>query len=147
RICLHMADVLPEDTFMSVGAGNLALYQHRFMEFSHLETQASPICGSMLHGLPAATAATPAFPETETIAFAGHGCFQMTMQEIGTAVQQRLGIVILVCNNQAWGTIRAHLEREYPARSFALDLEIPDFAALARSYGVSGEVVEKTEYF
>jgi acetolactate synthase-1/2/3 large subunit len=71
----------------------------------------------------------------------------MTMQEIGTAVQHRLGIVILLCNNRAWGTIKAHQEREYPARAFALNLENPDFAALARSYGALGEVVEKTADF
>lgn len=147
RVCLHMADVLPEDSFVSVGAGNFALFPHRFMQFSHLGTQASPICGSMGYGLPAAIAAKLAFPERETIAFAGDGCFQMTMQEIGTAVQQRLGIVIIICNNQAWGTIQAHQARDYPERPFALDLENPDFAALARSYGASGEMVDKTENF
>ncbi|MBV2143682.1 thiamine pyrophosphate-binding protein [Falsochrobactrum sp. TDYN1] len=147
RVCLHMADVLPDDAFVSVGAGNFALFPHRFMQFSHLGTQASPICGSMGYGLPAAIAAKLAFPEREAIAFAGDGCFQMTIQEIGTAVQHRLGIVILVCNNQAWGTIRAHQARDYPARPFALTLENPDFAALARSYGASGEIVEKTEEF
>ncbi|TKT78261.1 thiamine pyrophosphate-binding protein [Aquamicrobium sp. LC103] len=147
QACLHMAEVLPQDAFVSVGAGNYALFPHRFLQFSHLGTQASPICGSMGYGLPAAIAAKLAFPERESITFAGDGCFQMTLQEIGTAMQHRLGIVILVCNNGAWGTIRAHQEREYPARSFALDLENPDFAALARSYGASGETVEKTEDF
>ncbi len=147
QACLHMAEVLPQDAFVSVGAGNFALFPHRFMQFSHLGTQASPICGSMGYGLPAAIAAKLAFPEREAFAFAGDGCFQMTMQEIGTAVQHRLGIVILLCNNRAWGTIKAHQEREYPARAFALNLENPDFAALARSYGALGEVVEKTADF
>lgn len=147
RACLHVADVLPPDAFVSVGAGNYALFPHRFIQFSNLGTQASPICGSMGYGLPAAIAAKLAFPERETIAFAGDGCFQMTMQELGTAVQHRLGIVILLCNNQAWGTIRAHQEREYPERSFALDLVNPDFAALARSYGASGEIVDATADF
>ena len=147
RACLHIADTLPPDAFVSVGAGNYALFPHRFIQFSHLGTQASPICGSMGYGLPAAIAAKLAFPTREVITFAGDGCFQMTMQEIGTAVQHELGIVILLCNNQAWGTIRAHQEREYPDRSFALDLVNPDFAALARSYGASGEVVETTADF
>lgn len=147
RACLHMAEVLPEDAFVSVGAGNFALFPHRFMQFSHLGTQASPICGSMGYGLPAAIAAKLAFPEREAIAFAGDGCFQMTMQELGTAAQHHLGIVILVCNNRNWGTIRAHQERDYPAQPFALNLENPDFAALARSYGAFGEVVERTGDF
>lgn len=146
-VCLHMADVLPQDAFVSVGAGNFALFPHRFMQFSHLGTQASPICGSMGYGLPAAIAAKLAFPQREVFAFAGDGCFQMTMQEIGTAAQHRLGMVILICNNGAWGTIRAHQEREYPRRPFALDLENPDFAALARAYGLHGDAVDRTEDF
>ncbi len=147
QACLHMAEVLPEDVFVSVGAGNFALFPHQFLQFSHLGTQASPICGSMGYGLPAAIAAKLAFPAREAIAFAGDGCYQMTMQEFGTASQHRLGIVVLVCNNRAWGTIKAHQEREYPARAFALELENPDFAAIARAYGSHGEVVEKTEDF
>ncbi|MGU3576549.1 thiamine pyrophosphate-binding protein [Brucellaceae bacterium C25G] len=146
-VCLHMADVLPKDAFVSVGAGNYALFPHRFLQFSHLGTQASPICGSMGYGLPAAIAAKLAFPEREVFTFAGDGCFQMTMQEIGTAMQHKLGIVILICNNQAWGTIRAHQERDFPDRSFALTLDNPDFAALARSYGCHGETVNNTTDF
>lgn len=147
QVCLHMADVLPQDAFVSVGAGNFALFPHRFMQFSHLGTQASPICGSMGYGLPAAIAAKLAFPQREVFAFAGDGCFQMTLQELGTAMQHQLGIVVLVCNNGAWGTIRAHQERDYPGRSFALDLENPDFAALAKAYGMHGEAIERTEDF
>lgn len=146
-VCLHLAEVLPQDTFVSVGAGNYALFPHRFLQFSALGTQASPICGSMGYGLPAAIAAKLAFPGREAIAFAGDGCFQMTMQEIGTAVQHELGVVLLLCNNGAWGTIRAHQEREYPAQPFALDLVNPDFAAFARSYGAFGEIVERTRDF
>ena len=146
-VSLHMAEVLPQDAFVSVGAGNFALFPHRFLQFSHLGSQASPICGSMGYGLPAAIAARLAFPEREVIAFAGDGCFQMTMQELGTAAQHGLGIVVLVCNNGAWGTIRAHQERDYPTRAFALDLQNPDFAALARAYGIQGEAVERTEDF
>ena len=99
------------------------------------------------YGLPAAIAAKLTFPERIVICYAGDGCFQMTMQELGTAAQSKLGIVILVFNNGMWGTIRQHQEREYPARVFGLSLTNPDFAALVRAYGGHGETVARTEDF
>ncbi|MDJ1159190.1 thiamine pyrophosphate-binding protein [Chelatococcus sp. SYSU_G07232] len=138
---------LPKDACVTVGAGNFALFPHRFLQFSGLGTQASPICGAMGYGLPAAIAAKLAFPGRMVVAYAGDGCFQMTMQELGTAAQNRLGIVVLVFNNGMWGTIRQHQEREFPGRVFGLSLTNPDFAALVRAYGGHGETVARTEDF
>lgn len=138
---------LPEDACVTLGAGNFALFPHRFLQFSGLGTQASPICGAMGYGLPAAIAAKLAFPQRPVLCYAGDGCFQMTMQELGTAAQNKLGIVILVFNNGMWGTIRQHQEREYPARVFGLSLTNPDFATLVRAYGGHGETVARTGDF
>ena len=56
-----------------------------------------------------------------------------------------LPIIVLVINNNIYGTIRMHQEREYPGRVSATDLTNPDFAMLARAYGGHGETVEATE--
>jgi acetolactate synthase-1/2/3 large subunit len=56
-------------------------------------------------------------------------------------------VVFLVINNGMYGTIRMHQEREYPGRVSGTRLTNPDFASLARSYGLHGETVEKTEDF
>jgi acetolactate synthase-1/2/3 large subunit len=80
-------------------------------------------------------------------AVAGAGDFLMTGQELATAVQHRLDVVVLVVNNRMYGTIRMHQERAYPGRVIATDLVNPDFAALAGAYGAHGEVVEATEAF
>src|SRR5260370_26594578 len=71
----------------------------------------------------------------------------MNGQEIATAVQYALPIVFIVVNNGMYGTIRMHQEREYPARVYGTMLKNPDFAALARAYGASGETVEETAQF
>ncbi|WP_209425406.1 thiamine pyrophosphate-binding protein [Pararhodobacter sp. SW119] len=147
QITAGLRDRLPKDACVTLGAGNFALFPHRFLQFSGLGTQASPICGAMGYGLPGAIAAKLAFPDRMVLCYAGDGCFQMTMQELGTAAQNRLGIVILVFNNGMWGTIRQHQEREYPARVHALSLINPDFAALVRVYGGHGETVTRTEDF
>jgi len=62
-------------------------------------------------------------------------------------VQERLPIVVIVANNGMLATIRMHQERRFPARVIGTDLVNPDFAALARAYGVHGERVEHTEQF
>jgi len=147
QITADLRTRLPENACVTLGAGNFALFPHRFLQFSGPGTQASPICGAMGYGLPGAIAAKLAFPDRTVVCFAGDGCFQMTMQELGTAAQNRLGIVVLVFNNGMWGTIRQHQEREYPARVFGLALTNPDFAALARTYGGHGETVARTGDF
>src|SRR3546814_5111974 len=63
-------------------------------------------------------------------------------QELATAVQYGLPIIVIVVNNGKLGTIRMHQENHYPGRVSATDLANPDFAALARAYGAYGEVVE-----
>ena len=59
----------------------------------------------------------------------------------------RAGVVFVVVDNGMYGTIRMHQERQYPARVSGSELANPDFAALARAYGATGETVSRTEEF
>jgi len=81
------------------------------------------------------------------VAFAGDGDFLMSGQELATAAQHDLPVIVIVVNNGAYGTIRMHQERHYPGRVHGTRLTNPDFAAYARSFGAAGEVVETTEQF
>ena len=76
---------------------------------------------------------------------AGDGCFQMTGQEFGTAIQFGANIVVVVVDNGIYGTIRMHQEREFPGRVSGTDLVNPDFAALARAYGGLGLTVTRDD--
>lgn len=143
----QMNELLPEDFCITVGAGNYALYPHRYIQFNGLTSSLAPTVGSMGYGLPAAISCKLEHPEKTVICYAGDGCFQMNLQELGVALQYDLGIVILVFNNGIWGTIRSHQEREFPARTIALDFVNPDFVKLCQSYEGYGEAVEKTEDF
>jgi len=141
------AEQLPRDACITVGAGNYALYPHRYRQYTGPGTSLTPTVGSMGYGLPAAISAKLENPDRTVVCYAGDGCFQMNLQELGVALQYRVGVVVLVFNNGIWGTIRAHQEREFPGRDIALSFSNPDFAALIRSYGGHGEVVERTEDF
>ena len=71
----------------------------------------------------------------------------MNGQELATAMQYGADILVIVVDNGAYGTIRMHQEREYPARVSGTKLTNPDFAALARAYGGWAETVETTAQF
>ena len=144
---VHVSQQLPADACITVGAGNYALYPHRYRQFGGLGSSLAPAVGSMGYGLPAAISAKLEHPGRTVVCYAGDGCFQMNLQELGVAMQYRVGIVILLFNNGMWGTIRSHQEREFPGRAIALGFENPDFTQLIRSYGGHGEAVERTEDF
>jgi acetolactate synthase-1/2/3 large subunit len=138
---------LPHDTIITNGAGNYATWAHRFWRYGGMRTQLAPTSGAMGYGVPAGVAAKIVDPSRTVVTFAGDGEFMMTGQELATAVQYRAGLILIVFNNNMFGTIRMHQEREYPGRVSGTELRNPDFAALAQAYGGHGEVVEKTADF
>jgi acetolactate synthase-1/2/3 large subunit len=138
---------LPRDTIITNGAGNYATWAHRFWRYGGMRTQLAPTSGAMGYGVPAGVAAKIVDPSRTVVTFAGDGEFMMTGQELATAVQYRAGLILIVFNNNMFGTIRMHQEREYPGRVSGTELHNPDFAALAQAYGGQGEVVEKTADF
>ncbi|OWT80697.1 MULTISPECIES: thiamine pyrophosphate-binding protein [unclassified Achromobacter] len=147
KVACHVRDHAPADTCITVGAGNYALFPHAYHRYSGVGTSLAPTVGSMGYGLPAAISAKLEQPARTVICFAGDGCFQMNIQELGVAMQYRVGIVILVFNNGIWGTIRAHQEREFPGRTIALGFDNPEFTELIRAYKGYGEIVDKDADF
>jgi acetolactate synthase-1/2/3 large subunit len=101
----------------------------------------------MGYGVPAAVAAKAVDRERTVVCFAGDGDFLMSGQELATAMQYDLPVLIVVVDNGMLGTIRMHQERRFPGRVVGTDLRNPDFAAFARSFGAYGENVERTADF
>ena len=143
----RLRERLPADTVVCNGAGNYTLWVQRFWRYGPLRTQLAPTSGTMGYGLPAAIAAKLRHPERTVLCFAGDGCFLMNGQELATAVQYGLNILIIVVNNGMYGSIRMHQERHYPDHVWGTELRNPDFVALAEAYGAHGERVERTEDF
>jgi acetolactate synthase I/II/III large subunit len=142
----HLRDRVPH-AIVANGAGNFTVWVHRFWRWHEYGTQLAPTSGAMGYGVPAAVAAKLVRPDATVLCFAGDGDFLMAGQELATAVQYELPIVVLVVNNGMYGTIRMHQERNYPGRVIGTDLVNPDFAAYARSFGAFGEVVTETDAF
>jgi acetolactate synthase-1/2/3 large subunit len=146
-VCMVQLRERVPDAIVTNGAGNFSAWVHRFWRWREYPTQLAPTSGAMGYGLPAAVAAKALAPHRTVICFAGDGDFLMSGQELATAAQYNLPIVVLVVNNGMYGTIRMHQERHYPGRVVGTELANPDFAAYARAFGAHGETVTQTSEF
>src|SRR5579862_6767571 len=147
EIVIWLRQHLPEDAILTNGAGNFAAWVNRYYRVRRFGGHLGPNSGSMGYGVPAAVAMQRLNPGRRVVAVSGDGDFLMNGQEFATAVQYGLPIMVLVCDNGSYGTIRMHQEREYPGRVIATELTNPDFAAYARAFGGFGATVEKTADF
>lgn len=142
RVVSFLGERLPENAIVTNGAGNYCIWVHRYYRYRGFGTQAATKGGAMGYGFPAAIAAKLRHPERTVVCFAGDGCFTMAMAELATVAQQNLPLIVIVVNNGIYGAIRFHQEIHFPSRVSGTDLVNPNFAELARSYGLFGEVVE-----
>jgi acetolactate synthase-1/2/3 large subunit len=147
EIIIWLRENLPRDSFLTNGAGNFAGWIHRFFRFRRYASHVAPTSGSMGYGFPAALAMKTLYPDRTVVCVAGDGDFLMTGQDFATAVQYNLPVIVVVCDNGIYGTIRMHQERDYPGRVVATALKNPDFVSYAKAFGGFGVLVEKTADF
>ncbi|MEZ4869017.1 MAG: thiamine pyrophosphate-binding protein [Caldilineaceae bacterium] len=91
--------------------------------------------GTLGYGFPTALGVKVAKPEVPVIAVTGDGGFMFAVQELATAVQQRIGLVTLLFNNNQYGNVQQMQRELYSNRVIASDLHNPDFVRMAESYG------------
>jgi len=137
-----LAELLEDDAILTCDAGNFATWPPRFINFKDGQRFIGPTNGAMGYGVPAAIGAAVSFRNRQVVCFVGDGGFLMTGQELATAFHHGVAPIILVFNNQMYGTIRMYQERIYPGRVSGTALTNPDFAKFIESFGGHGEVVE-----
>jgi len=95
--------------------------------------------GTMGYGLGAAIGAQIANPDQTVVNIAGDGCFRMNMNEIATAVRQKLPLIEIIVNNHVLGMVRQWQNLIYHKRFSDTTLDRgPDFVKLAEAYGLKG---------
>lgn len=97
--------------------------------------------GTMGFCLPAAIGAKIAEPGRDVFAFMGDGGFQMTMQELGTMLEYRVGVKMIILNNNFLGNVRQWQAMFYNNRFSATPMVNPDFVTVASAYGIPAEQV------
>jgi acetolactate synthase-1/2/3 large subunit len=132
---------LPEDAMVTFGAGEHTNWAHRYFPTRRYASMISARNGSMGYSVPSAIAASLAEPGRRVVTIAGDGEFLMNGQELATAAQYGATPLVVVMDNQEYGTIRTHQERHYPERVSGTQLKNPDFGLMARAFGGFGITV------
>ena len=101
--------------------------------------------GTMGFGLPAAIGAKAGAPDRTVCLFVGDGGIQMTLQELGTLMQEKMNIKIILLNNHFLGMVRQWQELFFDKRYSNTDMENPDFVTIAKAYKIEAREVQKRE--
>jgi acetolactate synthase-1/2/3 large subunit len=101
--------------------------------------------GTMGFGLPAAIGAKFGAPDRTVVAVIGDGGFQMTIQELGTIMQSKVNVKLLILNNRFLGMVRQWQQLFHEKRYSFVDIESPDFVMVAKGYGIAGQSVSERE--
>jgi acetolactate synthase-1/2/3 large subunit len=101
--------------------------------------------GTMGFGLPAAIGAKIGAPERTVCLFVGDGGLQMTVQELGTIMQEKLNVKIILLNNNYLGMVRQWQALFFDKRYSATEMTNPDFVTLAAAFGIRARAVKKRE--
>ena len=101
--------------------------------------------GTMGFGLPAAMGASIGKPGTRVIAFIGDGGFQMTIQELGTILQYKIPVKVVILNNDFLGMVRQWQDMFFDKRYAMTELVNPDFVKIAEGFSIPSKKVVKRE--
>lgn len=148
-----MNECLPEKTIISTSSGNTQA--QLFQEYCFKNGQKHLTTGgfsTMGWAMPAAIGAKLAKPETPVVALMGDGDFMMTMQELSVMAQYNIPVVVLLLNNSGWMAIK-DLQADVFGEEYMFgndfmkgeELYSPDFAEIAKNFGLYSEKVEKKE--
>jgi acetolactate synthase-1/2/3 large subunit len=144
----EMQNQVPDDSVILTDSGTFARWIHRYYRFTRPHTQAGPMSGAMGYAAPGGIGAALAKPDATAVAFVGDGGFLMSGQELVTAVQHRLKLICILCDNGAWGSIMVSQQRRYGEEGVhGTRLQSPDFAKVAEGYGMPSFTVAKTKEF
>jgi acetolactate synthase I/II/III large subunit len=94
--------------------------------------------GTLGYALPAAIGAQIGRPDRPAVALCGDGGFLYTVQELATAVRERVDVTAIVFNDNGYGALRQYQDRHFAGRRVGVELTNPDFARLAEAFGARG---------
>jgi acetolactate synthase-1/2/3 large subunit len=142
----HLSDMTKGEAILVTDVGQHQMTASRYYAFREpLTNVTSGGAGTMGFALPAALGAKIAVPEKDVVAVIGDGGFQMTVQELGTIMQYRIPVKILVLNNSYLGMVRQWQELFHEKRYSCTEMVNPDFVKLVSAYDIPARRVTRRE--
>jgi len=131
------------DAIIVTDVGQHQMVACRYAKFNQSKSNiTSGGLGTMGFGLPAAIGAKMGAPERTVVEVVGDGGFQMTIQELGTIMQYKTDVKIIILNNQFLGMVRQWQELFNDKRYSFVDIQSPDFVQVAKGYGIAGKSIK-----
>jgi acetolactate synthase-1/2/3 large subunit len=126
--------------------GQHQMVASRYYKFKDAHTQVtSGGAGTMGFALPAAMGAKLAQPGKQVVAIIGDGGFQMTIQELGTIMQYKIPVKVIVLNNNFLGMVRQWQQLFHQKRYSFTEMVNPDFVKIAEAYSIQAKKVSERE--
>ncbi len=134
------------EAILVTDVGQQQMIASRYFKFKHSKScVTSGGLGTMGYGVPAAVGAQLGAPDRTVVTFVGDGGFQMTLQELGTIVQNKLPVKIILLNNNFLGMVRQWQQLFFEKRYSFTELTNPDFIMIANGFGMPAHKVTKRE--
>lgn len=146
RIYAEMRKVIPPEAIMVLDAGACPAFGYDRLEFRRPRTFITPMDqGGLGFAFPEGLGAKLGQPDTPVIAVHGDGGFLFNVQDLETAVREKIASVTIVMNNNEWGSEKAYQRALFPTHPVGADITNPRFDKLAELFGARGFYVERAE--
>ncbi|NCC98817.1 MAG: biosynthetic-type acetolactate synthase large subunit [Bacteroidia bacterium] len=146
EVVKRISDATNKEAILVTDVGQNQMVAIRYFQFSKKRSVVtSGGLGTMGFGIPAAIGAKIAAPDRTVCLFCGDGGFQMTLQELGTIMQENLGVKIIILNNNYLGMVRQWQELFFHKRYSYTPMVNPDFQAIASAYRIKSKCVSKRD--
>jgi len=141
-----VSELTKGEAIIVTDVGQNQMYAARYYKFTHPNSfVTSGGMGTMGFGLPAGIGAKIGCPEKPVITFLGDGGFQMTMQELGTMLQYKVGLKVIILNNNYLGMVRQWQDMFFDKNYASTELVNPDFVMIAKAFSIPAKKVINRE--
>lgn len=141
-----LSDKTKGEACIVVDVGQHQMVTARYYQFKKSHSYiASGGLGTMGYAIPAAFGAKMAAQDREVVGVIGDGCFQMTIQELGTIAQSGLAVKLIILNNNYLGMVRQWQQLFFDNRYSFVELQNPDFITIAKGFGIDGHTCSERE--
>lgn len=146
EVIQQLNEITDGEAIIVTDVGQHQMVACRYAKLNHTRSNiTSGGLGTMGFALPAAIGAKVGAPERTVIAVIGDGGFQMTLQEMGTIMQSKIDVKILILNNEFLGMVRQWQELFHERRYSFVNIASPDYVQVAKGYSISGKKVTQRE--
>ena len=146
EVIQQLNEITGGEAIIVTDVGQHQMVACRYAKLNHTRSNiTSGGLGTMGFALPAAIGAKVGAPNRTVVAVVGDGGFQMTLQEMGTIMQSKIDVKILILNNEFLGMVRQWQELFHERRYSFVNITSPDYVQVAKGYSISGKKVSQRE--